>query len=285
MFIGLLNLEPYIFNTAIMQLSHFHKSQGDNVELFIEFNKNLYDIIYCSSIFSFTDKSIVPVNAIKGGSGFDLNIKLPAAIALSDYDYSIFPNCKSSYIWFSRGCVNNCPFCIVPQKEGYIHPVDPGNVNPKSNIIHIMDNNFFANQYWKDSISFLDHYNLPITFDSGIDVKLFVEDHAPFILKYVKRKRCSIHIAWDNPRDNILSNLSYITKFIPSYLLSCYVLIGYWSTPEEDIYRVRKLKEFGITPYSMPYNKKDRYQMDFCRWVNSPVINNSCSWNEYWSRK
>ena len=69
--IGLLNLEPKINNTALMKISKYHKDLGDDVEMYIDFFRNNYDKIYCSSLFNFTDKSQVPENAICGGTGFD----------------------------------------------------------------------------------------------------------------------------------------------------------------------------------------------------------------------
>jgi hypothetical protein len=38
------------------------------------------------------------------------------------------------------------------------------------------------------------------------------------------------------------------------------------------INRVMKLKEYGISPFVMPYNKKDKYQRSFARWVNHKAI-------------
>ena len=61
----------------------------------------------------------------------------------------------------------------------------------------------------------------------------------------------------------------------------CYVLIGYNSLPEEDLYRVEELRKLNIDPFVMPYNKKDKYQMNFARWVNRKELFKSCSFNEY----
>ena len=66
----------------------------------------------------------------------------------------------------------------------------------------------------------------------------------------------------------------------------CYVLIGYWSDPDEDLYRVMHLwDEYKIHAFAMPYNKFDRYQKDFARWCNNKIIFKSCSWSEYLTEK
>jgi hypothetical protein len=36
-----------------------------------------------------------------------------------------------------------------------------------------------------------------------------------------------------------------------------------------------------IDSFAMPYNRKDKYQRDFARWVNHKAIFKTVSWNEY----
>lgn len=276
--IGLLNLEPQINNTALMKISGYHKKQGDTVEMYIDFFRNHYDKIYCSSLFDFTPKHQVPENAICGGTGFDIKKKLPKDIDDCDLDYSIFPDCKSSYVWFSRGCIRNCPFCIVRKKEGYIYSVDPTNINPRGTVIEIMDNNFFANPEWKNSEKYLDKWQQSINFNSGIDVRIFEPEQALFINKY-KIKR--VHTAWDDPKIDLIPKFKEIIKHIKPYKIMAYVLIGFDSTPEEDLMRVTKLWELKIDPFVMPYNKKDKYQKRFARWVNHKAVFKTVKWEEY----
>lgn len=62
----------------------------------------------------------------------------------------------------------------------------------------------------------------------------------------------------------------------------CYVLIGYWSTPEEDLYRVMHLQdEFKIDAFVMPFDKFDDYQLNFARWCNNKVLFRTRTWEEY----
>jgi hypothetical protein len=113
--IGLYNLEPKIENTAMMQVSYYHKLAKDEVEIYDPNHK--YNMVYCFSIFTFTPKDTVRGDFICGGSGFSNESELPYSIRESGYDYSIFPECKTSYVWFSRGRIRKCPYCIVPKKE------------------------------------------------------------------------------------------------------------------------------------------------------------------------
>jgi len=280
--VGLYNIEPKIHNTALMKISQYHKDNGDHVEWYVDFERDLYDKIYCSSLFDFTDKSQVPENAICGGTGFDINQKLPPEIDECDLDYSIYPGCRTSYIWFSRGCFRNCPFCIVREKEGYIHPVKPSNLNPKGKSIKIMDNNFFGHKDWKKAGEYLDKWDLPIIFSSGIDLRIFEKDQAEFINKYVKLINHNvIHCAWDDPDYDMIPKIKEIVKYIKPYKLMCYVLIGFDSTVDQDLMRVEKLEEYDISPFVMPYNKSNTYQKRFARWVNNKAIFKSVKWEDY----
>ena len=143
--IGLYNLEPSIVNTAMMQVSTYHKLNNDDVYIYSPLFHDEYDKIYAFSIFDYTDKGYVRDDMITGGTGFDIKSKLPVEITKCEYDWSLYPDCDYSILWFSRGCIRNCPFCVVREKEGYIHSVEPLNLNPNGEYVKVMDNNFFAN--------------------------------------------------------------------------------------------------------------------------------------------
>jgi hypothetical protein len=90
-----------------------------------------------------------------------------------------------------------------------------------------------------------------------------------------------IHIAWDDPRDNLDVKLSDITQWIKPYKLMCYVLVGYNSTPEQDLQRVETLRKLKIDPFVMVYDKSNGYCKKFSRWVNHKAIFKSIPWSEY----
>ena len=276
--IGLYNLEPKIVNTAMMKVSKYHKDKGDSVEIYNHFLKGSYDKVYAFSIFDFTDKGYVTKDMICGGTGFDIGSKLPEEIEECDYDWSLYPKCDFSLIWFSRGCLRNCPFCVVRQKGGFIHSVDPKNLNPNGKYIKILDNNFFANPKWKEAIKKIKEWNQKVDFN-GVDARILNKEMAKALnsLKHEKQ----IKIAWDNPKDNLIPKLKEVIKIIKPYKLMCYVLIGYLSKPEEDLYRVEELRKLGIDPFVMPFNKKDKYQRRFARWVNMKAIFKSVKWENY----
>lgn len=277
--IGLWNLESKIENTALMQISYYHKQQDDIVEWYSPLYYEDYKKIYVASLFDFTEKSIIRKKMIVGGTGFDIKKRLPPEIEASDLDYSLYPKCKTSYLWFSRGCIRNCPFCVVPAKEGFIKSISPKNLNPKGRVVTVMYNNFFATPSWIDALDFLKSLKQPIRFSSGIDVRTLDKQKMEILSKLRLHKR--LYIAWDNPRENLNDKISELTNYIKPSKIMCYVLIGYWSTPEEDLMRVEKLRAMGVDPFVMPYNKTNPYQRTFARWVNHKALFKTLSWDSY----
>jgi hypothetical protein len=276
--VGLYNVESKIVNSAMMRVSSYHKKRGDQVEFYNKIFHDSYDLIYAFSIFDFSPKDYVRVDMVKGGTGFDIKKRLPSEIETEEYDWSLYPDCDFSIIWFSEGCTNHCPFCVVPVKEGKIKSVNPKNLNPKGKYIKVMDNNFFANPKWEEAIEQLKIWNQPVDFQA-IDVKMLDIRQAHILDKMKLNKQ--IKIAWDNPRENMIPHFQRILRAIPARKLMCYVLIGYWSTPDEDMKRVMILKNLGIDPFVMPYNKSDPYQKRFARWVNMKAVFKSVKWENY----
>lgn len=275
--IGLINIEPKIFNTALMQISHYHKNQGDSVEWYDPLSPllNQYDKLYCSSLFTFTDKSNVPARAVCGGTGFDLTTTLPFDC---DLDYSIYPKCKTSYVWFTRGCKRKCPWCVVPEKEGDLHWVRRKQLNPNGRYITIMDNSLFANPMWEDVISWIGQMPVDI---QGIDVRDITKEQCVALNSLRRWKNKQFKIAWDNPHKDLLPDLKLITKYIKPYKLMCYVLIGYYDEPEKDLHRISTLKSLKIDPYVMCIDRnKNRYQKKFQKWVNGFAYKN-VKWEDF----
>jgi len=275
--IGLLNLEPNIPNSAMMQVSQYYKMNGDEVYEWHPLYD--YDKVYAFSLFDFTDKSFVTKDMICGGTGFDLTTRLPKEIEECDLDYSIFPEMDYSMIWFSRGCFRNCPFCVVRQKKGNIHPVKPKNLNPNGKWIKVMDNNFFANPEWKSSVKQLLKWNQPVDI-LGFDIRIFDGEQGEALQRL--KHHHAVKFAWDNPRDNIDDKIELLLDYMKPRYLMCYVLTGYWSTLEEDLMRIHHLwDDYQIHPFVMPYDKFDPVQKKLARWCNNKMIFKKASWEEY----
>ena len=80
---------------------------------------------------------------------------------------------------------------------------------------------------------------------------------------------------------NVPDRSAMLTEQIPARDIMCYVLIGYKDNPKEDLRRVETLRQMGISPFVMPYDKTDHYQRRFARWVNHKAIFKSVKWEDY----
>lgn len=63
----------------------------------------------------------------------------------------------------------------------------------------------------------------------------------------------NIHIAWDLPRLDLTDRLKEMVRHVKPYKITCYVLIGFNSTVEQDLFRLNVLRELGITPFVIPF--------------------------------
>lgn len=289
--VGLIDVDGHNFpNFALMKISAYHKSKGDNVEWANPLFGN-YDLVYKSKIFTFTkdNNDIYDCEVIKGGTGYDIKSKLPEYIENNnDLDYSIYSQFKFSVQFFSRGCIRKCPFCLVRDKEGYIKPYDPHTLNKNGEWIEVLDNNFFANPEWKKSIDYLLGKNQKVNLH-GVDIRIMNEEQAYWLNKLKLKK--NIHIAWDLPNIDLTEKLREVTKYIKPYKLTCYVLVGFNSTIEQDLYRLERLKELKILPFVQPYrdflNERTptQYEKDISRWANRAWLFKSMDFKDFEPRK
>ncbi|MBA7632384.1 hypothetical protein ES703_39930 [subsurface metagenome] len=145
----------------------YHKRKGDVVEEYLPVYIEFYDKIYCSSIFTFTDKSYFIPDMIYGGSGFNLTTKLPKEIE------KIKPHLNFGFT--TRGCNRNCKWCVVPKKEGEIKIVgDLSDLwDSKSREIKLLDNNIlFVPDHFKMICEQAIKNDLIIDFNQGLDARL-----------------------------------------------------------------------------------------------------------------
>lgn len=275
--IGLFDIDSKYPNLALMKISTYHKNRGDRIELTTPIFAN-HDKYYGSKIFKFSDMPNLPKNTLIGGTGYRVESKLPEEIEHCQPDYKLYPQCDFSWQRFSTGCIRDCEFCVVRKKEGNLKSVEPMNLNPKGKWIYLLDNNFFASPNWQESILYLMKIGQPVQFE-GVDVRILTDKKAEWLNKV--RLKGQIHIAWDNPEDALYTQLKEIIKIIPAYKLMCYVLVGFNTNEEQDLYRIEKLRELKIGPFVMPYDKKNLYQKRLARWVNHKAIFAKVKWKDY----
>ncbi|HML37013.1 MAG TPA: radical SAM protein [Bacillota bacterium] len=308
--IGLIDVDGTLPNMALMKISTYYKSLGETVE-FVQ-PKVKYEKIYASAIFTRSRKKCEDLLAIYGdrieigGTGWDLEKKLPPEIESCKPDYDLYTTemiyrrirgilsreqkwkkadqiVKAGLGCTSRGCVRNCGFCLVPKSEGpFRQDAEISDIiNPRSNVIILHDNNLTADPYCIDKLHELRDRKLIVDINQGCDVRLMTDEIA-HAMKEVNHLR-SVHYAWDlmGFENQVMQGIEVLTKYIKKQNQACFMLVGYDTTFEEDVYRFRKLIEMKIRPYVMVYDDKpDERLQHFKRWVNSMIFK-ACKFEEY----
>lgn len=268
---NLFNTKRIFPNLALMKISAYYKKRGDKVEWYSPLFHDSYDLIFASKVFNWESPmdSYLKENITIGGSGYDLSIKLPDKIEHIYPDYELY-HCKYALGFLTRGCIRNCSYCIVREKEGYIRKnADLEEFWAGQERIKLLDNNFLA---YKDHIKELKHLieiDKRIDFNQGLDIRLITEENAKHLSNIRKWNGIDYRFAFDFPSlEKIIRKKTRILRKNGINRGMFYVLIGYNTTPREDLRRIRILKELGHIAYIMPYDKKDPYQKVMRKYVN-----------------
>ena len=297
--IGLIDVDGHNFpNLALMKISAWHKAQGDHVEWWWGWGQ--YDRVYMSKVFdgTYSPDHPEPMNAkeiIKGGTGYDLQNKLPEEIERCAPDYGLYPQYTQgkSYGFLTRGCPNNCPFCIVTAKEGRksckVDDLDQWWSVQKE--IVLCDPNLLA---YKGHLSLLDQLaesKAWVDINQGVDARLLTEKN----IEALNRLRIkNIHFAWDlmDRSEAILKGLNLYReigkKTAHGSCGSVYVLTNFNTTMEENLYRVYTLRDLGFDPYVMIYDKPHAPQEVrlLQRWCNNKkIFKKTCKFEDYDGRR
>jgi hypothetical protein len=305
--IGLIDVDGHNFpNLALMRISAWHKSQGDEVEWW---NGNFfyYDIVYKSKIFSdaYSIDDTDPYNCgevIKGGTGYAISLvegkevydkskdpPLPPHVERMFPDYSIYPQFDYAISMTSRGCPNNCAFCHVTPKEGRcsVKVADVKDFWCGQKKIVVLDPNITACREKRDLLSQYRDTKAVIDFCQGLDIRLLNDEDIDDI-NAMRIKE--LHFAWDNPKLDLENKFREYTKKARhkphGTFGTVYCLTNYNSTMEENLYRIYTLRDLGYDPYVMVYDKPHAPQeiKRLQRWCNNRFVFKSCKRFEDYNR-
>lgn len=306
--IGLYDVDSHNFpNLALMKISAWHKAGGDNVEFVLPLNH--YDKIYVSKVFGdeysqMSDYCLQADEIVYGGTGFAITVEngkevyhkdrdpnLPDEIEHIYPDYSLYPELTKgkAYGFLTRGCCNNCDFCIVSKKEGMCSKkvADLSEFWRGQKEIVLLDANILA---CKDRIELLEQLaesKAKVEFTQGLDARFITEEVAK-ALSAVKKN--IVHFAFDFMKNEkaIVKGLKMYSQYNKvSISDSVYILTNFETTIEEDLYRVKMVQEAGFIPDIRIYRKNTAPQIlrDLQRWSNNRFIYRSCDFMNYVPRK
>lgn len=264
-------------NLALMKISAYHKQQGDNVEWW---NPLLtYDRIYSSKVFTFTPENpYLPPDAIKGGTGYGMMNELPEEVDVMFPDYSIYPRCHHAIGFLTRGCIRNCPWCVVPRKEGQIRPYRTWREIKRldSRDIVFMDNNVLACTHGLEQIADMIGQDIRVDFNQGLDARMITPEIAQMLsqLKWIKYIRMSCDT--DNMLVIVQDAIRQLGKVgVKPYRIFVYLLVQDIESAER---RALALRDMGAEVFAQPYrdfitSREPPHELKrFARWVNRKEI-------------
>lgn len=292
--IGIIQVDGKLPNLALMQITSYHEKRGDVVSWYMgNLFESQYDRIYASKIFSFSVTPDLPKDkSMVGGTGIDFYNRLPPEIEAENISYSLYPKCNYHIGFSMKGCRFACKFCCVPKKEGrpkVNSTIDELLANPNGgNRLMLLDNDFFGGENWEGNLNRIIELKLKVCFVQGLNIRIITSEQASLLAKvnYTNSKfnQKYLTFAWDRYNDGKLIRKGIVIcneAGIPCKHMQFFVLVGFDTTPDQDMERVMTLRELGCMPFVMPYNKSDPYQKRFARWVNHRATFKSCKFEEY----
>ena len=298
----LIDADSKIPNLALMKLSSYHKAKGDNVTL-IKFNipyypqrkKQIqtipfgYDKVYCSIIFPtsypfINDQGLDNIHY--GGTGHPHDKPLPHYIEDLEPDYSIYPENNASYGFITRGCIRNCSFCIVRQKEGNIRQVNTVDNIVKHKFVIFLDNNILAHPEHRLFLQQIIEKKIKCEFNQGLDIRLLDENNSLLLSKLKYNKEYVF--AFDNWKyKNILDQkIPILDKWRKSWKIKFFLYVHPDMPLQDTLKRIDYLKKRKILPYIMRdiscYEAKYKnFYTDLAAWCNQPAMFKKKTFEEF----
>ena len=265
----LINIDSKIPNWALKKIEKYHRDKSDEIIWNNPLFRDIVDKVYVSCVFKKNKPQTAEWEnrAEIGGSGHFLEKNLSPEIE------AVKPRINLGFT--TRGCIRHCDFCIVPKKEGEIRVV--GDLldlwDGKSRDIIILDNNILALPWHFRLVCKQARENkLRLDFNQGLDHRLLTHD----IVSELKTIRHNdFRFAFDR-----LSYLPTVERAInllqDAKINRCtwYVLVGYDTTYQEDLKRVKYLKIRGQNAFIQRYETcyAEKKYIVLAQWVNQHHI-------------
>lgn len=303
-------------NLALLKMSGYYKSQGNEVTLLTNYdNIDEYDKVCISKVFT---KTFIPEGILEkenveyGGTGFfyDKAPKLPYEIEHHMPDYELYmdwvneqlslgvkPKKLQYYTDYSigfttRGCFRQCGFCVNRNyKKVDIHACPSEFVDVNRKKICLFDDNILGSKDWESILDKLKSYNKPIVYKQGMDVRLLTKEKIKKLreLKYDGRYTFS----FDNINDKeIISKKMALWNQETNYKRCMfYVFCGFENLDngkdiEDLLERIYIIMKNQHLPYIMRHenyknSKYEKLYINIARWCNQPSFYNKMSFRQF----
>ncbi|MHC4617254.1 MAG: radical SAM protein [Planctomycetota bacterium] len=258
-------------NLALEKIARYHRDRGDEVF----WNEELYapsaERIYVSSIYDWSrpeckrwKDGLWGDKVICGGTGWDVESKLPAQIK------KVRP--RINWGFTTRGCIRQCPWCVVPAKEGNKVRVVGDLIDlwdGHSRDITLLDNNILAvPEHFKLVCRQARDNGSKLDFNQGLDCRLLTEDLAAELAAI---RHTHYKFAFDEPA--MRPAVERAVRILQDHGIkqaTWFVLVGFNTTFREDLDRLYFLRKRRQAAYVMRYNyNKSRRYIALAQWANN----------------
>ena len=181
----------------------------------------------------------------------------------TDFDVLSMHNPLATFT--TRGCSRKCKFCAVPTIDGEFKELKKWKINPV-----ICDNNFLlsSKKHIEKVIDKIKHFP-KVDFNQGLDARLINNWHYD---QFCRLKAIKLRFAFDHVNyEKYVIDAIMKAQRLGFKDIGVYVLIGFNDTPDDALYRLEKVREYGILPNVM------RFQPLTIQFKNSFVAEN---WTE-----
>ncbi len=268
----LIDVDGRLPNLALMKLSAYHRQKGHTVRL--EKRDCLVkgpDRVYASTVF-YTPLSMRRNRRLRrhygdkltlGGTGEDISSRLPDAVEALHADYTLYPELGDRAIGFiTRGCPFDCPFCVVPPKEGkprQVSNLDTLLEGGRLKKLILLDDNILSHPNADRFLLEMAEKNVMVNFTQTLDLRLVNRERA----KLLRRIQCSntrftrrnFHFSLNhNQHLDRVARKYRLFDFKPRDNVEFICMYGFDTTLADDVERFRFLRSLpGAYVFTQKY--------------------------------
>lgn len=283
-------------NLACMKISSYHKANGNDVILKLDYNGlDKFDKVYISKVFTDTKipNGVLSFKNVEyGGTGFfyDKAPPLPHEIEHIRPDYDLYNwwvkskisgGCNPKKLTYftdysigftTRGCTRKCNFCVNKNYDKCsLHSPVSEFIDISKKYICLLDDNCFACKQWRDVFFELQNTNKRFQFKQGLDERLLTEEKCEEL--FIKSKYIGDYIfAFDNIDDaNVIEQKLKLIRQYTNKTCKFYVFCAYnhknpsvyneefWINDIEGLFiRIELLMKYKCLPYIMRYEDYEK---------------------------
>ncbi len=268
----LIDVDGRLPNLALMKLSAYHRQKGHTVRLekrdcFLEGP----DRVYASTVF-YTPLSVRRNRRLLrhygdkltlGGTGEDISSHLPDAVEALHADYTLYPELGDRAIGFiTRGCPFDCPFCVVPPKEGkprQVSDLDTLLEGGRLKKLILLDDNILSHPNADRFLLEMAEKNIMVNFTQTLDLRLVNRERAGLLKRIqcnnTRFTRRNFHFSLNhNQHLDRVARKYRLFDFKPRDNVEFICMYGFDTTLADDVERFRFLRSLpGAYVFTQKY--------------------------------